>query len=206
MNLPAKKYPTQLLLPWTPCGEDLMGVPHAVSLPDVVAFTGIAGCGKSTAAQFLVDRYGYERLRFAGPLKAAMAVLGLSQAEIEGELKEAPSEALCGKSPRHAMQTLGTEWGRRCIGDDFWVRLWLRKADDIIAKGGRVVVDDCRFPNEAAAIRKLGGDIFRICGRGGIAGDHVSEHGCGDEDLVIANTEDIAWLHGKINEALLRFS
>jgi predicted kinase len=175
------------------------------NLPDVVAFTGVAGSGKSTAAGYLVEKRGYTRVRFAGPLKAAMAAMGFSHAEIEGELKETPNDALGGKTPRYAMQTLGTEWGRNCIVDDFWIRLWRRDVDAVLADGGRVVVDDCRFPNEAQAIRKLGGDIFKIEGRGGIAGGHVSERGCGDEDLVIANDNTRDELFDKIEEALRRY-
>jgi hypothetical protein len=175
------------------------------SLPDVVAFTGVAGSGKSTAAGYLAERHGYTRVRFAGPLKAAMAAMGFSHSEIEGELKETPNDALGGKTPRYAMQTLGTEWGRNCIVDDFWIRLWRRDVDAVLAGGGRVVVDDCRFPNEAQAIRKLGGDIFKIEGRGGIAGGHVSERGCGDEDLVIANDGAVEELACKIEEALRRY-
>ena len=38
--------------------------------------------------------------------------LGLGEAHIEGALKEVPCELLGGKTPRYAMQTLGTEWGR----------------------------------------------------------------------------------------------
>jgi len=179
--------------------------PAPDTYPDVVAFTGLAGSGKSTAAQLLVDKLGYTRVRFAGPLKAAMAAMGFSQEQIEGDLKETPCFWLQNKTPRYAMQTLGTEWGRNCLGDDFWVELWHRQADIIIASGGRVVVDDCRFPNEALAIRKLGGDIFKIEGRGGIAGGHVSEAGAGIADAVLVNDGGIDELHGKVMEALERY-
>lgn len=182
-----------------------IGKPSHDNLPDVVAFTGVAGSGKSTAASYLIEKHGYFRVRFAGPLKAAMAAMGFSEAEIEGELKETPNDALGGKTPRYAMQTLGTEWGRNCIIDDFWIRLWRRDVDAVLASGGRVVVDDCRFPNEAQAIRKLGGDIFKIEGRGGIAGGHVSERGCGDEDLVLANDNTAEELFRKVEEALRRY-
>jgi hypothetical protein len=112
---------------------------------------------------------------------------------------------LCGKTPRHAMQTLGTQWGRDCIGKDFWLNLWGQRALQTLRDGGRVVVDDCRFPNEAQLIRRVGGDIYKIDGRGGIAGDHVSERGCGDHDLVLVNDGAVEELHGKIEEALRRY-
>lgn len=217
---------------WTPTGE-LTGVPAANdnvpaelralaaaigkvpqggcsaaandNLPPVVAFTGVAGSGKSTATRYLVEQHGYTLVKFAGPLKDMMRAIGLDERQIEGDLKETPCEWLQGRTPRHAMQTLGTQWGRDCIGKDFWIELWRRRVEIIFADAGRVVVDDCRFPNEAQAIRRLGGDIYKIDGRGGIAGNHESERGCGDQDLVIANGGELAELHGKIEEALRRY-
>ena len=35
----------------------------------VVALTGSAGVGKSTVAEYLVGRYGFQRIRFSDPLK-----------------------------------------------------------------------------------------------------------------------------------------
>jgi hypothetical protein len=170
-----------------------------------VAFTGVAGSGKSTAAQYLVEHHGYTRARFAGPLKDMMRVIGLTEDEIEGHLKEKPCNLLQGKTPRHAMQTIGTQWGRDCIGPYFWIRLWRERVLEVTSQAGRVVVDDCRFPNEAAAIRKLGGDIFKIEGRGGIAGSHASEQGAGVADVVIANDGTVEALQNAVRAALGRW-
>lgn len=175
------------------------------NLPPVVAFTGVAGSGKSTATKYLVERHGYTLIKFAGPLKDMMRAIGLSESQIEGDLKEVACDTLFGRTPRHAMQTLGTQWGRDCIGYGFWINLWKQRVASVFADGGRVVCDDCRFPNEAQAIRRLGGDIYKIEGRGGIAGNHESERGCGDQDLVIANTGAVGDLHDKIEEALRRY-
>ena len=166
--------------------------------PRLVAFTGPAGAGKSTAAQHLVDKHGFVRVRFAGPLKDMMRAIGLGEAEIEGALKERPSVLLGGKTPRHAMQTLGTEWGRECIGPDFWTGLWGRIARDVMNEGGRVVVDDCRFENEAEVVRSFGGVIVRLTGRGGISGAHVSEAGC-SFDREVANDNEPADLYTTID-------
>lgn len=141
----------------------------------IIAFTGLAGAGKSTAALHLVNRHGFQRVRFAGPLKAMMAALGLTTAEIDGNRKELPCELLGGKTPRHAMQTIGTEWGRKLIGDDLWINAW-RAAVDKLPADVPVVVDDCRFPNEAAAIQAAGGVCVRIERAGaGTASVHESE-------------------------------
>jgi hypothetical protein len=175
------------------------------NLPPVVAFTGLAGSGKSTATRYLVERHGYTLVKFAGPLKDVMRLFGLTEDEIEGSLKEKPCNLLEGKTPRHAMQTLGTQWARDCIGPNFWARMWRERAVDVLAQGGRVVVDDLRFPNEAQAVRHLGGDIYRLVGRGGIPGQHESERGCGDEDLVIANDNTPEELFERVEEALRRY-
>lgn len=169
------------------------------NLPPVIALTGLAGSGKSTASKYLVEKHGYQLVKFAGPLKDMLRAIGLSEAQIEGDLKETPCEWLQGKTPRQAMQTLGTQWGRDCIGPSFWIELWLRRVNLIIADGGSVVVDDCRFPNEADEIRKLGGVVWQLVGRGGIAGAHESEAGCGEPDIEIHNNCDIADLHYQLD-------
>lgn len=147
---------------------------RAAAARPLIAFTGLAGSGKSTAAIHLVKTGGYTRLRFAGPLKAMMAALGLSYAEIDGDRKEVPCDLLCGRTPRHAMQTIGKEWGRDLIGPDLWVRAWRASFDRAI---GPVVVDDCRFPNEADAVLAAGGIIVRVDrpGAGQGAAGHSSE-------------------------------
>jgi hypothetical protein len=170
------------------------------NLPRVVALTGAAGSGKSTAADYLIRHHGYERVKFAGPLKDMMRALGFDDRHIEGDLKETPLEDLCGQTPRHAMQALGTAWGRRCIGEDFWIRLWLHR----VAAAKRVVVDDCRFPTEAAAVRSLGGVIIKLDGRGGIAGGHESEAGCGTWDGVVDNDGCVTDLYAGVEEAVRR--
>lgn len=145
--------------------------------PRLVAFCGPAGCGKSTAAARLVREYGFTRLRFAGPLKDMLQAIGLGDVDTDGALKETPCDLLDGKTPRHAMQTLGTEWGRMCIGPNFWVGLWERRADILLSKGVNIVCDDCRFANEAEAVHRLGGLIVRIYGSSSEAADsgHASE-------------------------------
>lgn len=174
----------------------------AERLPPVIALTGLAGSGKSTASKYLVEKHGYQLVKFAGPLKDMLRAIGLSEEQIEGELKEEPCEWLQGATPRHAMQTLGTQWGRACIGPSFWIELWVRRVNLIIAEGGRVVVDDCRFPNEAAEVRKFGGVVWQLVGRGGIAGSHESEAGCGAADVEIHNIGDIADLHYQLDAFL----
>ena len=150
----------------------------------LIAFTGAAGAGKSTAADALVEE-GWVRVKFADPLKNMMRAFykscGLEdsayiEARIEGAMKEEPDPFLKGRTPRHAMQTLGTEWGRDCVHRNLWVEAWSQKVMNMFDRELDVVVDDCRFENEALAVRALGGHIVEITGRDkGLGKGHASE-------------------------------
>lgn len=154
----------------------------------IIGLTGYAGSGKSTAARHLVERHGFTLVKFAGPLKSMMRALGLGEREIEGDLKEVPHRLLGGRTPRHAMQTLGTEWGRNLIHSNLWVNAAMASAHAVLDQGGRVVFDDVRFPNEVEAVRAAGGMIFEIW-RPGIAraSGHASEAKELANDGVIVN-------------------
>lgn len=164
--------------------------------PNIVAFTGPAGAGKSTAAAGLMFRGGFRRYRFADPLKEMCRTLlrevGCTiptvERMIEGDLKERPIEILSGVTPRRLMQTLGTEWGRETVAPDFWADVWRMRAIGALEVGDRIVVDDCRFENEAAVIRALGGVVIGITRRDPArqAGAHASEAGVAP-DLSVAN-------------------
>lgn len=176
--------------------------PHAVPRT-IIAFTGLAGAGKSTAAAHLVSRHGFQRVRFAGPLKSMMAALGLSQEQIEGSEKETPCALLGGKTPRYAMQTIGTEWGRDLIDSNLWIRAW-QSALAKVPTGVGVVVDDCRFPNEAAAVQAAGGILVRIerSGAGAGAAGHVSEAHALRAIWTVPNDYSEANLHTRLDRIL----
>ena len=158
----------------------------------IIGLTGLAGSGKSTAARYLVEKHGFTLVKFAGPLKSMMRALGLGDREIEGDLKEAPLAVLNYKTPRYAMQTIGTEWGRELIGENLWVNVAMAGAEIVLRDGGRVVIDDCRFSNEADAVRHAGGSIVRLVRSGsGIAGGHSSEGQALPCDYTIENNDTI---------------
>lgn len=149
------------------------------SLPKLIGLLGRKGAGKDTAAELLLSR-GYQNVKFAGALKdmcrAALAYQGVAadtiERMIEGDLKEVPTPHLGGKTPRFAMQTLGTEWGRDLIEKDFWVQTAINRAGD-----HRTVVTDVRFPNEMQAIVSAGGVVIGITADWIVptAGEHESE-------------------------------
>ena len=129
-------------------------------LPRVIGLVGPEGAGKSTCAAILEGRHGYTRLPFAAPLKRMIAALGVHERHLYGtpEDKAAPLPIFGGKSARWAMQTLGTEWGRECIGAGFWGDVWEQHASGL----ARVVADDVRFSNEAERVRRMGGVVLCV--------------------------------------------
>lgn len=174
----------------------------------LIAFYGPAGCGKSVAARFLAECGGdFVLVKFASPLKdmlrAFYRAAGLPPEEIErrieGDLKEVPCQLLRGQTPRFAMQTIGTEWGRDIIAADLWVNAWRSRVEKLRAGGMNVVVDDLRFPNEAALIRGMGGEVVKVEGRAKrLEGSHSSEAFEIEPDWVLANTGTIKDLEDRI--------
>lgn len=180
-----------------------------------IGFCGPAGAGKSTAAERLVKRWRFNRVRFAGPLKAMMLALGLSAEQVDGDQKEEPTPLLCGRTPRQAMQWLGTEWGRNLIGPEFWIAAWQAAVERVTPtftyRGGfdpirLIVADDVRFANEARAIRERGGLIVRVerpGARSASGGDHSSERLDFVPDRIIRNTGDISAFRADIDALAL---
>jgi len=171
----------------------------------LIAFFGPKGCGKSTAAKYLTDRRSFTCEKFADTLKSMLRNLGLGQEHIEGQLKDLPCDLLCGKTPRYAMQTLGTEWGRNLIGGNFWTGVWTKDVEVLFKRHHDVVNDDLRFPNEAEAIRKLGGILVRIYGRNDRGYDEHESESFYDKlpfDHMINNNGTIADLYSAVEELL----
>ena len=136
----------------------------------LIGLSGRAGSGKDTAASVLVSEGGFRLVRLAGALKdmlrSLLAYQGvgdeLREALVEGYLKEVPSTYLSGRSPRYAMQTLGTQWGRQLIDEDFWTTASRNRIANLLAEGIDVVVPDVRVPSEVGMIRSMGGKVFRV--------------------------------------------
>lgn len=159
----------------------------------IVVFAGLAGHGKDTAGQILVEN-GFTRAPLAGPLKAMigtfLSLQGVSPEHqrrmLEGDLKEAPDPALGGATPRKAMQLLGTEWGR-ALSSTLWLETWRRY--HLGSGTPSLVVTDCRFANEAAFLRDLGAEVYLVRRPGftGGAGQHSSE------DLSWAAGVEVLW-------------
>lgn len=165
----------------------------------LVGLCGLAGCGKNTVATILQERRSFTPIAFADPIYAAVAaVTGLSASELaDRTVKESPLPWL-GKSPRELLQTLGTEWGRESVHQEIWVRRAMRRAVAIVGAGGHVAITDCRFENEAEAIRQAGGAVWQVrrhvAGLAGSTARHASEAGV-PEHLIDLRIENNGTLH-----------
>ena len=138
----------------------------------IIGICGLIGSGKDTIADYLQNIHQFRRESFAHTLKDAVAcVFGWDRELIEGRTRSSRewreqvdpwwSDRLNmpDLTPRYVLQVWGTEVARRGFHDDIWIASLenkLRKTTD------DVVISDCRFPNEIAAIRRAGGTVIRV--------------------------------------------
>ena len=172
-----------------------------IYLPKLIGVCGKKGSGKDTSIKKLVEQYDYKVIKFAGHLKDMMRALLKAQnvseymieRMIEGDLKEVPSGYLAGRTPRYAMQTLGTEWGRDLIDKSFWTTCFVNQIDE--KSNTRYVCTDMRFPNEVEVVKALGGYTYRVEreNTSSAFAEHPSETLIGtlEVDEVIFNTRSI---------------
>ncbi len=137
----------------------------------LIAITGFRSAGKDTVADFLVKNYGYTKLSFAGAVKDVASVVFdwdremLEGSTIESRLKREQVDEWWAKrlgiknlTPRWVLQNFGTELFRNHFHDQIWIAVLERK----IMKYDKVVVTDCRFPNEYDMIRKYKGMVISV--------------------------------------------
>jgi hypothetical protein len=138
----------------------------------VVGFVGFIGAGKDTAADYLVNYYGFRRDSFANTLKDAISsIFGWDRILLEGRTKEAREWreqvdtwwadrlSIPHLTPRWILQYWGTEVCRLNFHDDIWIASLENK---IRKTGDNIVISDVRFPNEIKAIHNAGGLVVRI--------------------------------------------
>ncbi|MFE0701177.1 hypothetical protein [Streptomyces sp. NPDC058872] len=153
-----------------------------------IGLMGRAGSGKDTVGARLVSRFAFARIAFADPLRA----LALDVDPIVGHeptgfepiplrlsdvvRREGWDRAKGRPEVRRTLQRLGQ--GVRDQDAEFWVRLALAKLD--VAERWHIpaVITDCRYANEARALRERGALLVRIerPGRHGPAGEDERQH------------------------------
>lgn len=134
----------------------------------VIAFAGAIGAGKDTCGTHLRStHHRFRRYIFAGPLKKMLATLPKFPASLSSPYWDDQDWKKLGigmyeKTPRQMMQTLGTEWGRNLVHDDIWLRIAAYNLEQMPSNVEGVTIADCRFENEAAWIRSIGGTVCTI--------------------------------------------
>lgn len=155
--------------------------------PPLIGMIGRRRSGKDSLASTLVDELGYDRVAFADPLREAALALNplVGPASIPGDLVsgyrrlsevveclgwERAKDSV--PDVRGILQRLGTD-AIRALDSEFWVRTALARVAESDAP---VVLTDCRFPNEAEAIRLAGGYLVRVVRPGATTADDVDLH------------------------------
>jgi hypothetical protein len=191
-------------------GMPIMCIDGELLVPRVraIGLSGYARAGKDTVAGILLD-HGYQQASFAAALKEALLALDPLAADRPNwrisQIVHEPSDWEHAKDEypmvRELLQRLGTEVGRKFFGDNVWVDLAFKAIPD----GGKVVFADCRFPNEAAAIRATGGEVWRVARPGcGPINGHPSETALDgyDFDWHVWNNSTIEALRAAIGDSL----
>ena len=137
----------------------------------IIGLTGKAGAGKDTAAQFIREQLQASGRRvaveaFANPIRQMLLAIGVPDQYLrDRRLKEEPIPGFNGASYRMLAQTLGTEWGRHCLGRSFWIQMLqhrLARAAEVQPAPEFLVVTDVRMLNEAQWVKEQGGWVVRV--------------------------------------------
>lgn len=166
-----------------------------MSLPLLIGLAAVGRAGKDTVGQMLGE-WGYHPFALADELRADLLKLnpllsghpGVEAGQFGEPIRLADlvehvgwDEAKRNPEVRRLKQVYGTEVARAGFGVGCWLlRLSTSGLEAHLSAGGRAVVTDLRYDNEAKAIRARGGAVVRITGRGGLGGDagkHASEAG-----------------------------
>ena len=162
-------------------------------MTEIYGVTGKARSGKNTFAEIMDENMVVGELSFAEPMRLFICDLIDVPREKLDEVKETPFSVLGGLSPRKALQSLGTEWGRDMVSESLWTDVVKQKIERMKAskKYDVICITDVRFDNEAEMVQAMGGSIVRVVRPGTEIADsgHVSEAGIRDDlvDIEIVN-------------------
>lgn len=155
--------------------------------PVLIGLIGAAGAGKTTAGEYLAERYGFACAAFADPIRDRVCSdlddMGVDYAMVtEPHLKEAHIAELqwalaANITARRMMQAFG-DAGRQ-LHPDYWVYLAACRLG--LQPGGtpvhdRICITDVRYPNEADWVRRRGGVLLRIVRMARAANDSAAQH------------------------------
>jgi hypothetical protein len=169
----------------------------------IIGIVGVPGSGKILVSNHLQERYRYTLVKFSAPVRRMLQHgLGLSPTQVDGDRKDTPDPELCWKTPRGLQRYLISDFGRKFVGPGFWCGLWKR---EVMGVDGDVLADDVLRADEAAVIRSLGGEIWKVF-RPGLKPDEATEatqRGI-EEDHLLMNATTIPDLLASVDALVTR--
>lgn len=171
----------------------------------VIGLSGYARAGKDIVGQALVKR-GWTRVSFGDQIRIALYALNPLVSESKRLVEVVDQygwETAKTAFPeiRELLQRMGAEVGRDFIGEDTWINLALKNLTD----GSKIVVTDCRWPNEAKTIKNMGGQMWRVEREGTKpANSHKGEVALDDFpfDMIFHNDSSISNLDLQVGNVL----
>lgn len=138
-----------------------------------ISLCGKIGSGKTTIQKHICINYDCIRLSFAGSLKQVVSYmfkLPIETMSGEGDRREHREATLRlishmlnrQVSIRSLLQVIGTQVFRNGIDQQIWIDKLISVVQDAQKKKLNIVIDDARFPNERACLRRLGFQIWFI--------------------------------------------
>lgn len=196
----------------------------------IIGINGYAGSGKDTVGEIIKQLQPWDQWeikKFAGKLKeVASIILGIPTAMFENQefkKKDLPqmwSNHGMPMTVRDFLQKLGTDGLRDGLHPNIWVNaLMMDYIEQVVnvmnGEGYKLedrypnwIITDCRFPNEARAIKNKGGILVRI-NRPGFnpINDHPSEIALDgwNFDEVIENDSDLLSLSNKVKAIIDKY-
>ena len=155
----------------------------------IIGICGRAHSGKSMLSDYLIDRYGYEKVYFAQSLKEFCAVLlgfpsvdemnkhkteekdyvlGKKGVEYISSRTDIPYEVVLEevqaihstfKSIRHALQFIGTDLIRK-YNPNWHVNELIQRIER--SASDKIIIDDVRFPNELEVLERMGAKLVFV--------------------------------------------
>jgi hypothetical protein len=132
----------------------------------IIGIYGYIGSGKDTIADYLVKKHGFKKFAFADALKDVVsAIYGWDREQLNGSTPESRSwrethDPSRGLSPRQALQQIGTDLFRNKYNTNVWINAMKYRLQN--HAGEKIIITDCRFPNEIQLVRDLGGTVVKV--------------------------------------------